>query len=60
LPKNGAATPKASSGPVEAQARTEKLVSNSAFTVGSATTKTVNVTFSASNPANRAVRAHHG
>ena len=59
LPKNGAAMPKASSGPVEAQVRTEKLVWKSALTVGSATTKTVKVMLSESSPARRAVRAHH-
>ena len=59
LPKNGAATPKASSGPVEAQARTEKLVWKSALTVGRATTKTVKVMLRESSPASSATRAHH-
>ncbi len=59
LPKNGAATPKASSGPVEAQARTEKFVLKSALTVGKATTKTVNVMLRESSPARRAISAHH-
>ena len=59
FPKNGAATPKASSGPVEAQASTEKLVWKSALTVGRATTNTVKVMLSDSNPASSATRAHH-
>ncbi len=59
MPKKGAATPKASNGPVEAQASTEKLVLKSALTVGRATTKTVNVMFRESSPANSATRAHH-
>ena len=59
MPKNGAATPKASNGPVEAQASTEKLVWKSALTVGSATTKTVKVMFSESSPASSATSAHH-
>ena len=59
MPKNGAATPKASNGPVEAQASTEKLVLKSALTVGSATTKTVKVMLSESSPASSATSAHH-
>jgi hypothetical protein len=59
LPKNGAATPKASSGPVEAHASTEKLVWKSALTVGRATTNTVNVMLRERRPANSATRAHH-
>ena len=59
LPKNGAATPKASSGPVEAQASTEKFVWKSALTVGRATTKTVKVMLSDSSPASSATSAHH-
>ena len=59
MPKKGAATPKASSGPVEAQASTEKFVLKSALTVGSATTKTVKVMLSESSPARSATRAHH-
>ena len=59
MPKNGAATPKASRGPVEAHASTEKFVWKSALTVGRATTKTVKVMLRDSNPARRATRAHH-
>ncbi len=59
MPKKGAATPKASSGPVEAQASTEKLVWKSAFTVGRATTKTVKVMLSDSRPARSATSDHH-
>ena len=59
MPKNGAATPKASKGPVDAHASTEKFVLNSALTVGRATTKTVKVMLSARSPASSATRAHH-
>ena len=59
LPKNGAAMPNASRGPVEAQVRTEKLVWKSSRTVGRATTKTVKVMLSESSPASNAVSDHH-
>ena len=59
FPKKGAATPKARSGPVEAQASTEKLVLKSSLTVGNATTKTVKVILSERSPASSATRAHH-
>ncbi len=59
MPRIGAATPKASSGPVEVQVRVETVVWSSWATLGSATTKTVKVMLTDSRPASTVQRTHH-
>ena len=55
----GAATPKASRGPVDVQVRVDTEVCNSAATWGRATTKTVKVMLTDNSPANTVHSTHH-
>ncbi len=59
MPRIGAATPKASSGPVDVQVSVETVVWSSCATWGSATTKTVKVMLTESSPASTVQRTHH-
>jgi hypothetical protein len=55
----GAATPKASSGPVEVQVSVDTEVCSSVATWGSATTNTVKVMLTDSRPARTVHSTHH-
>ena len=59
FPSTGAATPKASNGPVDVQVRVETEVWSSPATFGSATTKTVNVMLTDNKPASTVHSTHH-
>ena len=59
MPSTGAATPKASRGPVEVQVSVEIEVCSSVATWGRATTKTVKVMLTESSPASTVQRTHH-
>ncbi len=59
LPSTGAATPKASKGPVDVQVRVETEVWSSVATWGNATTKTVNVMLTDNRPASTVHNTHH-
>jgi hypothetical protein len=59
LPSTGAATPKASSGPVDVQVSVDTEVCSCSATRGRATTKTVKVMLTDSSPASTVHNTHH-
>jgi hypothetical protein len=59
FPSTGAATPKASKGPVDVQVRVETEVWSWEATFGNATTKTVKVMLTDNRPASTVHKTHH-